>query len=43
MAHQYKPKIFHDPCKNPSAIPPTYLMHGTEVYRYREIGIFKVQ
>ena len=33
MAHQYKPKIFHDPHKNPTAPtppipPPTYLMYG---------------
>ena len=28
MAHQYMPKIFHGPHKNPSAYPPTYLMYG---------------
>ena len=28
MAHQYMPKIFHDPHKNPRASPPTYLMYG---------------
>ena len=28
MAHQYMPKIFHDPHKNPLAPPPTYLMCG---------------
>ena len=28
MAHQYMPKIFHDPHKNPLAPPPTYLMYG---------------
>ena len=28
MAHQYMPKIFHDPHKNPPAPPPTYLMYG---------------
>ena len=29
MAHQYMPKIFHDPPqKNPTASPPTYLMYG---------------
>ena len=28
MAHQYMPKIFHDPHKNPLALPPTYLMYG---------------
>ena len=29
MAHQYMPKIFHDSHKNPSALPPTYLMYGS--------------
>ena len=29
MAHEYMPKIFHDPCKNPLALPPTYLMYGS--------------
>ena len=28
MAHQYMPKIFHDPDKNPPAHFPTYLMYG---------------
>ena len=28
MAHQYMPKIFHGPPKNPPAPPPTYLMYG---------------
>ena len=28
MAHQYMPKIFHDPYKNPPAPPPTYIMYG---------------
>ena len=28
MAHQYMPKIFHDPHKNPPATLPTYLMYG---------------
>ena len=28
MAHQYMPKIFHDPHKNPPAPSPTYLMYG---------------
>ena len=28
MAHQYMPKIFHGPHKNPPATPPTYLMYG---------------
>ena len=30
MAHEYKPKIFHDPHKNPpptSPTSPTYLMY----------------
>ena len=28
MAHQYVPKIFHDPPQTPSSPPPTYLMYG---------------
>ena len=28
MAHQYMPKVFHDPHKNPPVPPPTYLMYG---------------
>ena len=28
MAHQFMPKIFHDPCKNPLTASPTYLMYG---------------
>ena len=28
MAHQYMPKIFHGPHKNPPASPPTYLMYS---------------
>ena len=28
VAHQYMPKIFHDPYKNPPAPSPTYLMYG---------------
>ena len=28
MAHQYMPKIIHDPYKNPPALPPTYLRYG---------------
>ena len=28
MAHQYIPKIFYGPQKNPPAPPPTYLMYG---------------
>ena len=28
MTHQYMPKIFHGPHKNPLALPPTYLMYG---------------
>ena len=28
MAHQYMPKIFPDPHKNPPAPSPTYLMYG---------------
>ena len=28
MAHQYMPKIFRDPDKNPPASPSTYLLYG---------------
>ena len=28
MAHQYMPKLFHGPHKNPPGPPPTYLMYG---------------
>ena len=28
MVHQYMPKFFHDPHKNPPALPPTHLMNG---------------
>ena len=28
MAHQYTPKIFHDPHRNPPVSPPTYLIYG---------------
>ena len=28
MTHQFLPKIFHDPYKNPPAPPPTNLMYG---------------
>ena len=28
MAHQYMPKIFLGPHKNPPALPPIYLMYG---------------
>ena len=28
MIHQYMPKIFHDPHKNPPAPPPTKLMYS---------------
>ena len=28
MDHQYIPKIFHDPCKNPPVTSPTHLMYG---------------
>ena len=31
MAHQYMPKIFHGPHKNPVVLPPTYLMYGTVI------------
>ena len=28
MVHQLMLKVFHGPCKNPLAYPPTYLMYG---------------
>ena len=28
MAHQFMPKIFHDPHKHSPVSPPTYLMYG---------------
>ena len=28
MVHQYMPKTFHDPHKNPPAPPSTYLIYG---------------
>ena len=28
MTHQYMPKTFHNPHKNPPASSPTYLMYG---------------
>ena len=28
MAHQYTPKLFHEPHSNPPVPPPTYLMYG---------------
>ena len=28
MAHQYRLKIFHDPCKTVQPKPPTYLIYG---------------
>ena len=37
MAHQYMPKIFHGPHKNPPALPPTYLMYGPVVPNEFEI------
>ena len=27
MAHEYTPKIFHDPLQKPSGAPPTYLIY----------------
>ena len=27
MAHEYTPKIFHDPRQKPSGAPPTYLIY----------------
>ena len=40
MAHQYMPKTFRDPHKNPPTPPPTYLMCShlsrfvAEIYKY---------
>ena len=35
MAHQYIPKIFHDPCKKTQLpAPPTYLMYGLVFHNY---------
>ena len=28
MAHEYTPKIFHDPLQKPSGAPPTYLIYS---------------
>ena len=28
MAHQYMPKTFHDPYKNPAVPTPIYIMYG---------------
>ena len=30
MAHQYMPKMLHDPHKNSSTLPPTYLMYSPQ-------------
>ena len=41
MAHQYMPKIFHDPHKNPLGPRPTYLMYGpleNSILKYKEKG-----
>ena len=38
MAHQYMPKMFHDPNKNPPAPPPTYLMYGPLLYFFNPGG-----
>ena len=35
MAHQYMPKIFHGPHKNPPTSPPTYLMCGPLILSWR--------
>ena len=37
MAHQYIPKIFHDPHKNPLGPPPTYFMYGPLLDEIREV------
>ena len=28
VLQNFMPKMFHDPCKNPSALSPTYLLYG---------------
>ena len=41
MAHQYMPKIFHDPI-NPPPPPPTYLMYGPfEAYFVERLLVIK--
>ena len=42
MAHQYMPKIFHDPHKNPPVLPPTYLMSGPLKFRGVSIKVFSI-
>ena len=42
MAHQYMPKIFHDPHKNPPVPPPTYLMYGPLEALEKDVKYFKV-
>ena len=37
MAYQYMSKIFHDPHKNPPALPATYSMYGP-LYVYTKTG-----
>ena len=37
MAHQYMPKIFHGPLKNPPALPPTYLMYVPLLIQIKQI------
>ena len=32
MAHQYMPKIFHDPNKTPAGPPPAYLMYSPLIH-----------
>ena len=36
MAHQYMPKISHDPHKNSLATLPTYLMYSLLVLAYKK-------
>ena len=35
MAHQYMPKILHDPHKNPPTPPPTYLMYDPLMRQFK--------
>ena len=37
MAHQYMPKIFHDPHKSTLVPPPTFLMYGPLLYKHPKL------
>ena len=44
MAHQYMPKIFHDPHKiTQPPSPPTYLMYGPLGNSHKYVNISKLQ